>query len=148
MTRLFKFVDIISSILNPCSRSGETQYIFVREEDPTKPMKYGTLQGKIMTMIQKEQLKDGNGKLFGFDTHMFRHYYGSKITEMNLDDWTLAKLFGHQSIKSVKYYRRMSNRRLADDTREIRRRKSQIIAEHLEGWGAEYEQVRQNGSFE
>lgn len=26
---------------------GETQYIFVREEDPTKPMKYGTLQGKI-----------------------------------------------------------------------------------------------------
>ena len=127
---------------------GETQYIFVREEDPTKPMKYGTLQGKIMAMIQKEQLKDGNGKLFGFNTHMFRHYYGSKITEMNLDDWTLAKLFGHQSIKSVKYYRRMSNRRLADDTREIRRRKSQIIAEHLEGWGAEYEQVRQNGSFE
>ena len=127
---------------------GETQYIFVREEDPAKPMKYGTLQGKIMAMIQKEQLKDGNGKLFGFDTHMFRHYYGSKITEMNLDDWTLAKLFGHQSIKSVKYYRRMSNRRLADDTREIRKRKSQIIAEHLEGWGAEYEQVRQNGSFE
>lgn len=121
---------------------GETQYIFVREEDPSKPMKYGTLQGKIMALIQKEQLKDGNGKLFGFNTHMFRHYYGSKITEMNLDDWTLAKLFGHQSIKSVKYYRRMSNRRLADDTREIRRKKSQIIAEHLEGWGAEYEQVR------
>ena len=28
-------------------------------------MKYGTLQNKIMAMIQKEQLKDGNGKLFG-----------------------------------------------------------------------------------
>lgn len=73
-------------------RYGETKYIFVREEDPAKPMKYGTLQNKIMAMIQKEQLKDGNGKLFGFDTHMFRHYYGSKITEMDLDDWTLAKL--------------------------------------------------------
>ena len=123
-------------------RYGETKYIFVREEDPTKPMKYGTLQGKIMAMIQKEQLKDGNGKLFGFNTHMFRHYYGSKITEMDLDDWTLAKLFGHKSIKSVKYYRRMSIHRLAEDTREIRERKSQIIAEHLEGWGEEYEQVR------
>lgn len=123
-------------------RYGETKYIFVREEDPTKPMKYGTLQGKIMAMIQKEQLKDGNGKLFGFNTHMFRHYYGSKITEMDLDDWTLAKLFGHKSIKSVKYYRRMSNHRLAEDTRAIRERKSQIIAEHLDGWGEEYEQVR------
>ena len=95
-----------------------------------------------MAMIQKEQLKDGNGKLFGFNTHMFRHYYGSKITEMDLDDWTLAKLFGHKSIKSVKYYRRMSNHRLAEDTREIRERKSQFIAGYLEGWGEEYEQVR------
>ena len=123
-------------------RYGETKYIFVREEDPAKPMKYGTLQNKIMAMIQKEQLKDGNGKLFGFDTHMFRHYYGSKITEMDLDDWTLAKLFGHRSIKSVKYYRRMSNHRLAEDTRTVREQKSRIIAEHLEGWGEEYEQVR------
>lgn len=123
-------------------RYGETKYIFVREEDPTKPMKYGTLQTKIMAMIQKEQLKDGNGKLFGFNTHMFRHYYGFKITEMDLDDWTLAKLFGHRSIKSVKYYRRMSDHRLAEDTRAVREQKSRIIAEYLEGWGEEYEQVR------
>lgn len=115
---------------------------FVREEDPTKPMKYGTLQNKIMAIIQKEQLKAGNGKLFGFNTHMFRYYYGSKITEMDLDDWTLAKLFGHRSIKSVKYCRRMSNHRLAEDTRAVREQKSQIIAEHLEEWGEEYEQVR------
>lgn len=139
---------IETAISDTRERFGETKYIFVREEDPTKPMKYNTLQNKIMAMIQKEQLKDRNGNLFGFNTHMFRHYYGSKITEMNLDDWTLAKLFGHKSIKSVKYYRRMSNHRLAEDTRQIRERKSQIIAEHLEGWGAEYEQVRQNGSYE
>lgn len=139
---------IEEAITDTRERFGETKYIFVREEDPTKPMKYNTLQNKIMAMIQKEQLKDRNGKLFGFNTHMFRHYYGSKVTELDLDDWTLAKLFGHKSIKSVKYYRRMSDHRLAEDTREIRERKSQIMAEHLEGWGAEYEQVRQDGSFE
>ena len=72
-------------------RYGETKYIFVREEDSTKPMKYGTLQNKIMAMIQKEQLKDGNGKLFGFNTHMFRHYYGLKITEMDLDGLDAGK---------------------------------------------------------
>lgn len=123
-------------------RYGETQYIFVREEDPSMPIKYGTLQGKIMAMIQKEQLKDSNGKLFGFNTHMFRHYYAQKITELNIDDWTLAKLFGHKSLRSVKYYRRMSNHRLAEDTRKIREKKSQIIAKYLDGWGEEYEQVR------
>lgn len=133
---------IEQAIAETKKRYGETKYIFVREEDPTKPMKYGTLQNRIMAMIRKEQLKDGNGKLFGFNTHMFRHYYGFKITEMNLDDWTLAKLFGHRSIKSVKYYRRMSNHRLAEDTRAVREQKSRIIAEHLEGWEEEYEQVR------
>ena len=51
-------------------RYGEIRYIFVREEDPSMPIKYGTLQGKIMAMIQKEQLKDSNGKLFEFNTHV------------------------------------------------------------------------------
>ena len=61
---------------------------------------------------------------------------------MDLDDWTLAKVFGHKSLKSEKYYRRMSNHRLAEDTREIRERKSQFSAGYLEGWVEEYEKVR------
>ncbi len=47
---------------------------------------------------------------------------GMKLTEMHLDDWTIAKLLGHSSVRNVKYYRKMSNQLLADETRKARQR--------------------------
>ena len=79
---------------------------------------------------------------------MYRHYYGVKLTEMHLDDWTIAKLLGHSSVKNVKYYRKMSNQLLADETRRARHRLSELILENLDGWGEEYEQVRYDDSLE
>lgn len=122
---------------------GETKYIFVNEKNPERPMQYNTVQNRVMALIQKENLRDDKGELFGFGTHMFRHCYGIRLTEMHYDDWTIAKLLGHKSIKNVKYYRKMSHRILADETREVRERKSRLIAKYLDGWGEEYEQVRQ-----
>ena len=98
-------------------------------------------------MIQEKQLKDDHGELFGFGTHMFRHYYGVKLTEMHLDDWTIARLLGHKSLKNVKYYRKMSNQILANDTRKARNRLSQIVLECLDGWEEEYEQIRHDDSL-
>ena len=48
-----------------------------------------------MDLIQKKDLRDDHGELFGFGTHMFRHVYGIRLTELHLDDWTIAKLLGH-----------------------------------------------------
>lgn len=79
---------------------------------------------------------------------MFRHFYGVKLTEMHLDDWTIAKLLGHSGVKNVRYYRKMSNQILADETRRARQKLSQIILENLEGWGKEYEEIRQNAGIE
>ena len=129
-------------------RYGETKYIFVREKDPEKPMQYNTVQEKVVRMIHTEDLRDDNGHLFGFGTHMYRHYYGVKLTEMHLDDWTIARLLGHNNINNVRYYRKMSNQILADETRRIRHRLSEIILENLDGWGEEYEQIRQDDSLE
>ena len=50
---------------------------------------------------REKQLKDDHGELFGFGTHMFRHYYGVKLTEMHLDDWTIARLLGHKRLNNV-----------------------------------------------
>lgn len=123
---------------------GETKFIFVDEKNPERPMQYNTVQNRVMAMVQKEDLRDDKGKLFGFGTHMFRHCYGIRLTEMHYDDWTVAKLLGHRSIKNVKYYRKMSLQILADETREVRERKSKLIEKYLDGWGEEYEQVRQH----
>lgn len=123
---------------------GETKFIFVDEKNPERPMQYNTVQNRVMAMVQKENLRDDKGQLFGFGTHMFRHCYGIRLTEMHYDDWTIAKLLGHRSIKNVKYYRKMSLQILADETREVRERKSRLIEKYLDGWGEEYEQVRQH----
>ena len=125
-------------------RFQDTKYIFVNEKNPDRPIQYMAIKSKVMSMIQEKQLKDDNGKLFGFGTHMFRHYYGVKLTEMHVDDWTIARLLGHKRLNSVKHYRKMSNQRMADETREVRQMMSNIIYSILDGWGEEYEQIRQD----
>ncbi len=129
-------------------RYGTSDYIFVNEKDTSRPLQYETLKTKVMGMIQKEQIKDDSGKLMGFGTHLYRHYFGVKLTEMHVDDWTLAKLLGHKGLRSVKYYRRLSNQRLADETRGPRAMLSDMMLQCLEGWEEEYEQIRQNGRKE
>lgn len=126
-------------------RYGESPYIFVDEKDTSRPLKYGTIKNKVLRLIYQEGLKDDNGKPFNFNTHMFRRSYGVKLTEMHLDDWTIAKLLGHSNINSVKHYRKMSNQILADETRRAREMQTRILLENLTGWEEEYEQIRSNG---
>ena len=120
---------------------GETAYIFVDDKNPMKPMQYNTLQNRVMDIIFKMDLRDDKGELFGFGTHMFRHVYGIRLTEMHLDDWTIAKLLGHKTVRNVKYYRKMSLQIIADETREVRDEMSRMIRANLAGWGKEYEQI-------
>lgn len=120
---------------------GKTQYIFVDGDNPEKPLQYSTIKHEILTMIQRENLRDDKGEYFKFNSHMFRHYYGVKLTELHLDDWTLARLLAHSRIHVVNHYRKMNNQMVADETRKIRNMMSDIIYANLDGWGAEYEQI-------
>lgn len=108
-------------------------------------MQYTSIKFKVLDMISKENLLDDDGKPFRFSSHLFRHYYGVKLTEMHLDDWTIARLLGHKQLGSVQHYRKMSNQRVADETKEVRQRMTDIIYTILDGWGEEYEQIRQDG---
>lgn len=123
-------------------RYGETEYIFVDEKDKTRPLQYTTIKHKILRLIQKEDLRDDEGKPFGFSTHMFRRSYGAKLTELHLDDWTIAKLLGHKGVSAVQHYRRMGNQMLADETRRAREEQTRILLASLDGWEEEYEQIR------
>ena len=138
-------VDLLQrSIKYTEKKYGNTDYIFVSPTNPNRPMQYASIRTNIITMIRTKQLKDDNGNMFRFETHMFRRYYGAKLTEMHLDDWTIARLLGHKGISSVKHYRKMSNQKMAEETREIRKLMSDIIFSTLSGWGEEYEQIRQD----
>ena len=67
-------------------RNGETVYIFVDEKDTGRPLQYTTVKHKVLALIQREDLRDDEGKHFRFGTHMFRRSYGVKLTELHLDD--------------------------------------------------------------
>ena len=123
-------------------RYGETVYIFVDENDTRRPLQYTTVKHKVLALIQREDLRDDEGKHFRFGTHMFRRSYGVKLTELHLDDWTIAKLLGHKGVNAVMHYRKMSNQILADETRRAREAQTRILLANLEGWGEDYEQIR------
>lgn len=125
-------------------RYGATEYIFVDEKDTKRPLQNTTVKHKVLQLILKEDLRDDDGKLFKFNTHMFRRSYGVKLTELHLDDWTIAKLLGHKNVSAVKHYRKMSNQLLADETRRARAEQTRILLNNLGGWGEDYEQIRQN----
>lgn len=123
-------------------RYGETSYIFVDETDTSKPLQYSTVKHKVLGLISKLDLRDDNGNLFTFSSHMFRRAYGVKLTELHLDDWTIAKLLGHKNVRAVQHYRKMSHQLLADETRRAREAQTRILLENLQGWEDEYEQIR------
>ena len=123
---------------------GKTEYIFVDAKDPSRPLQYTTIKHKVLRLIKSEDLRDDEGKLFKFSSHMFRRSYGVKLTELHLDDWTIAKLLGHKNISAVKHYRKMSNQLLAEETRKAREQQTRILLANLDGWGEEYEQIRQD----
>lgn len=123
-------------------RYGETTYIFVDEKDTSRPLQYTTIKHKVLGLIRKENLRDDEGNPFKFGTHMFRRSYGVKLTEMHLDDWTIAKLLGHKGTHVVMQYRKMSNQVLADETRKARAEQTRILLANIDGWGEDYEQIR------
>ena len=115
-------------------RYGETTYIFVKKDEPTKPYQYSMIQNQIMKMIRQEDIRDDNGELLRFGTHIFRHCYGKKLTEMHVDDWMIAKLLGHTTTLSVHYYRKIGNKLMADETRGAREKMDRILLDIIEGW--------------
>lgn len=130
-----ELVQLIQKSINYTKeRYGDTRYIFVSEKDPGEPIQYGMLQYRIHEMIVAQDLRDDQGNLFGVGTHMFRHTYGRKLTEMHMDDYTISRLLGHANTSSVKYYRRMSNKALEFETREMRKSMDSILNDIIGRW--------------
>lgn len=115
-------------------RYGQTKYIFVNEKNPILPLSYNSLKHSIEKMIKLNDIKDDNGEVLFFSTHVFRRYYGKRLTEMHVDDLTIAKLLGHTDLQTVNRYRRMGDAQIAEETRPFRNYMDLIIEEISVGW--------------
>ncbi len=117
-----------------CDRYGEREYVFVNDKRPDEPMQYARIQYQLMAMIRKNDLRDDSGKLFGVGTHIWRHCYGRRLTELHVDDVIIAKLLGHANTSSLKYYRKIGNQMLADETRAMRNMMDDMLNEIISEW--------------
>lgn len=113
---------------------GQRKYVFVSEQNPDEAMAYSRIQYRLRVMIRQKDLRDDHGERFRVGTHIFRHCYGKRLTEMNIDDAVIAKLLGHSSTGSVQYYRRIGDKMLADETREMRCALDELINSYLPLW--------------
>lgn len=122
------------------TRYENCEYVFASPSDPAWPMSYGTLRDRIKKVIFDNDLRDDNGQLFGVSTHFFRHAFGKRLTEQHIDDLTISKLLGHSGTSSVKYYRQISNRKLAEETKTVRKQMNDMIGEIIKEWD-DYDEI-------
>jgi len=121
-------------------RYGDVHYIFVNEGDLSRPISYGMIRERVLIMIRELDLRDDYGELFNFESHMFRHSYGQRLTEMHLEDETIAQMLGQRGLQTVHCYRRMGDKVLADETREMRSIMDDILSEMIKEWDG-YEEI-------
>ena len=78
--------------------------------------------------------RDENGELYGVGTHSFRHTMGQRLTQMHIDDETIAALLGRSGTGSVGRYRSFGSKALADETRQKRSKYSDVINNVRKEW--------------
>ena len=113
---------------------GVEDYTFVNKKNPEKPMAYTTMLYHLRKTIRELDLRDDKGRPFTPKTHIFRHCYGVKLTELHIPDETIAELLGHKNTDSVSYYRRISNKVMAEETRKSRKKMDDILREVIKQW--------------
>lgn len=113
---------------------GTEGYVFVSSKNPERPMTYGKIQYQLMKLVREKQLRDDHGELYGVGTHSFRHTMGQRLTQMHVNDDTIAALLGHSGMGSVSKYRNFGSKALADETRAKRGKYSSVINDIRKEW--------------
>ncbi|MCR5733425.1 MAG: site-specific integrase [Lachnospiraceae bacterium] len=125
---------LIRSMEYTRERFGDREYIFVNDRNPEEPMQYRRVQYALNKIIIKNDLRDDQGERFTVGTHLMRHTYARKLTELHIDDMTIAKLLGQSGTDSLKYYRKMSPETLYNETKDVLDQVNSEISSILEEW--------------
>ena len=115
-------------------KCGNSEFVFADKRDPSKPMPYSTITYHLDKIINELDMRDDQGNPFKLKTHIFRHCYGVKLTELHVPDEIIARLLGHKNTDSVRFYRRMSNKIMAEETRQTREKIDNILLEIVKEW--------------
>lgn len=128
-------VELIQrSIAYTQRKYGKREYVFVNDRNPDRPMPYDYLRYQMRVMIQENGLVDDHGTPFGIGTHRFRNALGQRLTEMHVDDETIAEMLGHAGTTAVRYYRKFGDRAMAEETKSVRESMDEVLTQLMQGW--------------
>ena len=128
-------VELIKkSIAHTEKKHGKREYVFVNDKKPDLPMAYDYLRYHLRVMFQEEGLLDDQGRPFGMETHRFRNTLGQRLTEMHVEDETIAQILGHSGTGAVKYYRKFGNKAMAEETKTVRESMDEVLSQLMQGW--------------
>lgn len=113
---------------------GKSEYIFVNAKDPEMPMSYRSFRHHLQKQIRLLDLRDENGVPFTAKTHIYRNTMGQKLTSMHVPDRVIAMLLGHNGTSCLQYYRAFNCKVLADETREFRIKKDNVMRQFIKEW--------------
>ena len=122
---LFENGDLFGQIKNP-----QDAVVMIVDSDNGKLYTDSMLKYHVNIMIYENDIRDDNGNYFEFRTHCFRHTFGVKLTEMKLDDDSIARLLGHKDTRTIPHYRRLRNEALAEDTKAVRDEMNELLAQY------------------
>ena len=128
-------VELIKrSIAYTEKKYGKREYVFVNDKKPDLPMSYDYLRYHLRVMFQEEGLLDDQGRPFGMGTHRFRNTLGQRLTEMHVEDETIAQILGHSGTGAVKYYRQFGNKAMAEETKTVRESMNEVLSQLTQEW--------------
>ena len=128
-------VELIKkSIAYTEKKYGKREYVFVNDKKPDLPMTYDYLRYHLRVMFREEGLLDDQGRPFGMGTHRFRNTLGQRLTEMHVEDETIAQILGHSGTRSVKNYRKFGNKAMAEETKNVRESMDEVLSQLMQGW--------------
>lgn len=116
---------------------GKQKYVFVNGNIPDEPMQYDRIRDELRRVIIKNDLRDDHLERFGVGTHIMRHTYARKLTELHVDDVTIAKLLGQSGLSSLKYYRQIRPEKLYKETKPVLDEINEEMSKILEEWNGE-----------
>lgn len=122
------------AIYYTAEKCGNSEFVFANKRDPSKPMPYSTIAYHLDKIINELDMRDDQGNRFKLKTHVFRHCYGVKLTELHVPDEIIARLLGHKNTDSVRFYRKMSNKSMAEETRQTRTKIDNILLDIVKEW--------------
>ncbi|MGZ3646363.1 MAG: tyrosine-type recombinase/integrase [Ktedonobacteraceae bacterium] len=101
-------------------------YLFPSPQSHVRPYKQETFRRLLNVWAVKEKIQDGNGQLYRFTAHQFRHTVAMRLINDDIPLEVISRLLGHQSLEMTQRYARVKNKKLRADLMRVQLKRKTV----------------------